>query len=112
MINENENYTVVDHLEIVRKSMVCTSQVDFQAAIDLYGVPIYLFTPNTSGPGYHWQCYSKRTFAVPELRHHHIELAHQSSVHFDCIVDATTMRPCTVPPRLSPRICNTVITIQ
>ena len=45
-------------------------------------------------------------------RHHHIELAHQSSVHFDCIVDATTMRPCTVPPRLSPRICNTVITIQ
>ena len=48
--------------------------MDFQAAIDLYGVPIYLFTPNTSGPGYHWQCYSKRTFAVPELRYHHIEL--------------------------------------
>ena len=112
VINENENYTLVRHLESVRKPMVWASQVEIQAAVDLYGVPIYLFTPNTSGPGYHWQCYSKRTFAVPELRHHHIELAHQSSVHFDCIVDATTMRPCTVPPRLSPRICNTVITIQ
>ena len=106
---ENENYTLVDHLESVRKPMVWASQVEIQAAVDLYGVPIYLFTPNTSGPGYHWQCYSKRTFAVPELRHHHIELAHQSSVHFDCIVDATIMRPCTVPPRLSPR---KVITIQ
>ena len=112
VINGNENYTLVDHLESVRKLMVWASQVEIQAAVDLYGVPICLFTPNTSGPGYHWQCYSKRTFAVPELRHHHIELAHQSSVHFDCIVDATTMQPCTVPPRLSLCICNTVITIQ
>ena len=101
-----------DHLESVRKPIFWASQVEIQAAVYLYGVPIYLFTPNASGPGYHWQCYSKRTFAVPELRHHHIELAHQSSVHFDCIVDATIMRSCTVPPRLSPRICNTVITIQ
>lgn len=112
VINDNENYTLVDHLESVRKPMVWASQVEIQAAVDLYGVPIYLFTPNTSGPGYYWQCYSKRTFAVPELRHHHIELAHQSSVHFDCIVDVTTRRPCTVPPCLSPRLCNTVITIQ
>ena len=69
---------------------------------------IYLFTPNTSGPGITGSA-TVREHLLAELRHHHIELAHQSSVHFDCIVDATIMRPCTVPPRLSPR---KVITIQ
>ena len=81
--------------------MVWASQVEIQAAVDLYGVPIYLFTPNVSGSGYHWYCYSKRTLAAPELKHHHIELAHQYSVYFHCIVDATTRKPCTVPPQLT-----------
>ena len=40
-------------LGCVRKPMVWASQVEIQAAVDLCGVPIYLFTPNTSGPGYH-----------------------------------------------------------
>ena len=101
VISEERNYTLADHLESARKPMVWASQVEIQAAVDLYGVPIYLFTPNVSGSGYHWYCYSKRTLAAPELKHHHIELAHQSSVHFHCIVDATTRKPCTVPPQLT-----------
>lgn len=101
VISEDKNYTLMDHIKNMKKPMVWASQIEIQAAADLYGVPVYLFTPKPSGIGYHWYCYNKRTLAVPQLKHSHIELAHKSGVHFHCIVDATSLRPCTVPPLLS-----------
>ena len=101
VISSDNNYTLTTHLENVRKPMVWALQVEIQAAADLYSVPIYLFTPKPTGSGYHWYCYNKRTLAVPQLKYSHIEMAHKSGVHFDCIVDATSLRPCTVPPLLT-----------
>ena len=101
VISADNNYTLTTHLENVRKPMVWASQVEIQAAADLYGVPIYLFTPKPSGLGYHWYCYNKRTLSVPLFKYSHIELAHKSGIHFDCIVDATSLRPCVVPPLLT-----------
>ena len=39
--------------------------------------------------------------SVPLFKYSHIELAHKSGIHFDCIVDATSLRPCVVPPLLT-----------
>ena len=64
---------------------------------------MYLFkcTPNPSGSGYQWYYYNKRTLAIPCIQHHHLELAHCSGNHFDSLVDAATMRPSTVAPKLA-----------
>ena len=100
VISDDRTYTLLDHLASVRKPGVWASQVEIQAAVDLYGAPIYLFTPNVSSSGYQWYRFNKRTLAVPKMSFTHIELAHRAGNHFDCILDATTTRPCAVPPLL------------
>ena len=101
VISDDNSYTLMDHLRSMKNPMVWATQVDIQAAADLYATPIYLFTPNPNGSGYQWYNYNKRTLAIPHVQHHHFELAHCSGDHFDCIVDAATMRPSTVPPKLA-----------
>lgn len=100
LITNDRNYTLQDHLQSMKNPAVWATQLEIQAAVDLYGVPLYLFTPVLSGRGYQWYHYSKRTFAVPQIEYDHIELAHRSGNHFDCIVDADTLKPSTVPPLL------------
>lgn len=101
VISDDNSYTLIDHLGSMKNPMVWATQVEIQAAADLYATPIYLFTPNPTGSGYQWYHYNKRTPATPQVQHHHFELAHCSGNHFDCIVDAATMRPSTVPPKLA-----------
>ena len=98
VIMDDRNYTLLNHLESVRKPTVCASPVEIEAAVALYCVPIYLSTPNVSDSGYWWCNFSKRTLAVPQMNLIHIELAHQAGNHFDCTLDTTTMRPCIIPP--------------
>ena len=101
VISDDNSYTLLDHIKSMKNPMVWVTQVEIQAAVDLYAIPIYLFTPNPSGSGYQWYHYNKRTLAVPRVQHHHFELAHRSGNHFDCIVDTATMRPSTVAPKLA-----------
>ena len=103
VISDHTSYTLLDHLESMKHPMVWATQVEIQAAVDLYGIPVYLFTPNLSGSGYQWYHYNKRTLAVPHVQHHHLELAHchMHGNHFDCIVNTATMMPSTVAPKLA-----------
>lgn len=100
LITNDRSYTLQDHVQSMKKPTVWATQLEIQATVDLYGVPLYRYTPVLSGHGYQWYHYSKRTLAVPQLRYNHIELAHRNGNHFDCIIDAVTMKPCTVPPLL------------
>ena len=91
VISDHTSYTLLDQLESMKHPMVWATQVETQAAVDLYGIPVYLFTPNLSGSRYQWYHYNKRTLAVPHIQYHHLELAHCHGNHFDCIVDAATV---------------------
>ena len=103
LITDNPNYTLDDHVANIRKPTVWATQIELQAATDVYGIPLYLFTPKLSGSGYHWYCYKSRTPTMPKKKCtlHHFELAHKSGVHFDCIVDAATTKPSNVTPNLN-----------
>ena len=103
LISDDRNYTLQDHLQRMKNPGVWATQLKIQAAVDLYGVPLYLFTPLLSGSGYQWYHYCKRTFAVPQIKHEHIELAHRCGNHFNCIVEADTLKPSKVPPILQGR---------
>ena len=76
------------HQQNVMKPMVRASQIELQAAVELYSVPLYLHTQTSEKYGYHWLYYEQKTSLAPIVKHHHIELAHPASVHFDLTVDA------------------------
>jgi len=93
--------TVQQHTEVMKNSRVWATQVEIQAAVEVYGVPLYLFTQTPTRNSYHWLCYTPRTRAAPTIPQTHLELAHPLSVHFDAITDVTTNKPSTVPPQLT-----------
>ena len=72
---------------------VWATQVEIQAATEVYGVPLYLYTLKPSTTSYHWHCYSPRIrsqqYTVERINH--IELAHPQQVHFEVVLDATTL---------------------
>ena len=51
VISDYTSHTLLDHLESMEHPIVWATQVEIQVAIDLYGIPVYLFTPNPSGSG-------------------------------------------------------------
>ena len=92
VINNDGNY----------KPMVWASQVEMHASNSGFvWCPNYLLTPNISNSGYQWYYFSQRTLVVLQMNLTHIELAHRAGNHFDCIVDATTTRPCIISSLLS-----------
>ena len=101
VIDPSGRETIDLHIQTMKKPMVWATQVELQAAVELYGVPLYLFTETPDKKSYQWLCYSKWTKSSKSVPHTHIELAHPGSVHFDCIVDATTNQTSTNPPQLS-----------
>ena len=92
--------TIDLHIQKMKNPMVWATQVELQAAVELYGVPLYLFTQTPDKKSYRWLCFTKGTKSSKCVAHTHIELAHPGSVHFDCIVDATTNEISTTPPQL------------
>lgn len=93
--------TIQQHIEVMKTSRVWATQVEVQAAVEVYGVPLYLFTQTPTRNSYHWLRYTPRTQAVPTIPETHLELAHPLSVHFDAVIDATTSKPSRVPPQLT-----------
>ena len=90
--------TLTDHLEMMRKPGAWGTQVELQAAADYYKMSIYLLTKREQQDRYQWYLYRPRNSAVPADGLPHIELAHPGSVHFDCIVDASTLQnPKSIP---------------
>ena len=92
--------SVEQHLVNMSTPGVWATQVEIQAATEVYGVPLYLKPSTTS---YHWHCYSPRIrsqqYTVERINH--IELAHPQQVHFEVVLDATTNKPCHTPPKLT-----------
>ena len=76
---------------------------EIMAAVDLYRVPLYLYTLTPSKMSYHWQCYSpsEATDHGRKPRYSHVELAHPMAIHFDVIVDANTNLPSLTTPQLT-----------
>ena len=93
--------TIEEHLENMKTPMVWASQSEIQATVELYSVPLYLYTQTPDKHGYHWLHYKPRLSLDSTGKQRHIELAHPGSVHFDLIVDADTMNPSLNPPQLT-----------
>lgn len=93
--------TIDHHIANMRTPMFWASQVEIQAAADLYGVPLYIYTETPDKTTYYWLHYTQRMQSASFVKYSHLELAHPASVHFDCVVDETTSQPCLVPPKLS-----------
>jgi hypothetical protein len=89
--------TIEEHLATMRAPGKWATQVEIQAATDVYNVNIYLYTLAPSKKSYHWLCYSPKVSSV----NGHIELAHPLRVHFDIVLDAATQRASLTPPQLT-----------
>ena len=101
VINPQGEETIEHHIQNMKKPTFWASQVEIQAAADLYGVPLYIYTQTPDKTTYYWLHYTQRMQCPSFIKHRHLELAHPASRHFDCIVDTTTSQPCLIPPRLS-----------
>ena len=84
--------TMDDHLLNMKKPMVWATQVEIQAAVELYALPLYLYTQTPDKRSYHWLHYTQWMHSATCIKHNHIELAHPGSTHFDCIIDAATLQ--------------------
>ena len=88
----------------IQGTQVCGPLAEIMAAVELYGVPLYLYTLTPSRTSYHWQCYSPEQPEGHEVRqtpHGHIEVAHPMAIHFDVILDGNTGLPSLTPPQLT-----------
>ena len=95
---------VQQHITTMRNTGVWATLAEIMAAVELYGVPLYLYTLTPSRTSYHWQCYSPEQPEGHEVRqtpHGHIELAHPMAIHFDVILDGNTGLPSLTPPQLT-----------
>ena len=92
--------------------MVWATQMELQAAVELYAVPLYLYTHTPDKKSYHWLCYTQWMRSATYIKHDHIELAHPGSIHFDCIIDATTMTASQSRPQLAQNDDNEINVIE
>ena len=76
------------------------TEVEIQAATEVYVVHLYLYTLAPSKTSYHWLCYTPKQISNIEVSRH-IELAHPLRIHFDIILDATTYKLSLTPPQLT-----------
>ena len=86
--------TMDDHLLNMKKPMVWATQVEIQAAVELYALPLYLYTQTPDKRSYHWLHYRQWMHSANCIKHSHIELAHLGSTHFDCIINAAVLKVC------------------
>ena len=101
IIDPTGKQTFADHLRNVKNPTAWASQIELQAAAELYSIPLYLYTQTPDKSDYHWLCYKSATSSTPIVKPNHIELAHPAGIHFDLIVDAATMAPSQIPPQLT-----------
>ena len=84
-----------DHLQDMKRPRVWATQIEIQAAVELYSVPIHLYTQTTS---YHWLSYTQWMQGANNIRHNHIELVHPGSTHFHCAMVQTKLTVSQTPP--------------
>ena len=92
------NTTIEEHITKMQVPGEWATQVELQAATEVYDTSLYLYTLTPTRKSYHWICYTPKTRRVGQK---HIELAHPSGVHFEVVVDATTNKTSQIPPILT-----------
>ena len=100
LIEPNGKRSMDDHLQDMKRPRVWATQMEIQAAVELYGLPIYLYTQTPDRTMYRWLHYTQCMQGATNIRHNHFELAHPGSIHFDCVVDAATLTVSQTPPQL------------
>ena len=68
-------------------------QVEIQATVEVYRVPLYLFTQTPTRNSYHWLCINSTRTQASTIPQTHLKLTHPLSVHIDAITDTTTNKP-------------------
>ena len=76
------NDTIEQHIAKMRVPGEWATQVELQAATEVYGRALYLYTLTPAKDAYQWHCYMPKTRSPIQG---HIELAHPSGVHFEVL---------------------------
>ena len=95
-----QKISIDEHLATIRLPGKWATQVEIQAASELYGTPLYLYTLTPSTKHYHWLCFTPKSDSTPRLTNH-IELAHPGRVHFEVVLDVTACKPSLTSPQLT-----------
>ena len=80
--------TIEQHTANMQVTGVWATQVEIQAATEVYCASIYLFTLTATRDSYTWHRYEPKTASTTQ----HFEIAHSSGIHFEVVLDATTNR--------------------
>ena len=90
------------------------TQIEIEAAVALFQVPVYECVQSQDGETYHWEVHHPRAPAG-QFRHptiveddpvysavipHHFELAYKRNCHYDCIVDKESGQLSSSPPKI------------
>ena len=92
------NDIIKQHIAKMRVPGEWATQVELQAATEVYCRALYLYTLTPAKDAYQWHCYMPKTRSPIQG---HIELAHPSGVHFEVVVDSATNTASETPPQLT-----------